>query len=186
MRAKLGRDSRAAITRPGSHSHNAIRLAQKHAGKNDAPFRRLRISLFIVGLMAVGYYAYTLSDQYVYQAYENWAFNQQIAGHSNVAFTVFLSEKTHLRLLAGSAAKTRAVSKTESPRPTPARFVEGDLLGRVSIERLGLSAMVREGVSAATLQTAVGHVPTTALPGQPGNFAIAAHRDTLFRALKDY
>ncbi len=35
------------------------------------------------------------------------------------------------------------------------------------------------------LKVAVGHVPSTALPGQPGNFAIAAHRDTLFRALKD-
>ena len=31
----------------------------------------------------------------------------------------------------------------------------------------------------------MGHVPSTALAGQPGNFAIAAHRDTLFRALKD-
>jgi sortase A len=32
---------------------------------------------------------------------------------------------------------------------------------------------------------AVGHIVGTALPGQPGNFAVAAHRDTLFRALKD-
>jgi sortase A len=31
----------------------------------------------------------------------------------------------------------------------------------------------------------VGHIPSTSLPGQDGNFAIAAHRDTLFRALKD-
>jgi sortase A len=35
------------------------------------------------------------------------------------------------------------------------------------------------------LSTAVGHIPSTSLPGQDGNFAIAAHRDTLFRALKD-
>jgi len=50
---------------------------------------------------------------------------------------------------------------------------------------LGLSAIVREGVGAHTLSTAVGHIPSTSLPGQDGNFAIAAHRDTLFRALKD-
>ena len=40
-------------------------------------------------------------------------------------------------------------------------------------------------MDAKTLSIAVGHVPSTALPGQTGNFAIAAHRDTLFRALKD-
>jgi sortase A len=45
--------------------------------------------------------------------------------------------------------------------------------------------MVREGVDNETLSRAVGHLPYTALPGQTGNFAIAAHRDTLFRALKD-
>jgi sortase (surface protein transpeptidase) len=44
---------------------------------------------------------------------------------------------------------------------------------------------VREGVDNDTLSKAVGHVPTTAWAGQSGNFAIAAHRDTLFRALKD-
>ena len=36
-----------------------------------------------------------------------------------------------------------------------------------------------------TLSSAVGHVPSTQAPGAIGNFAIAAHRDTLFRALKD-
>ena len=55
----------------------------------------------------------------------------------------------------------------------------------LEIPRLNLSAIVREGVDQHTLGIAVGHIPSTALPGQPGNFAIAAHRDTLFRALKD-
>jgi sortase A len=40
-------------------------------------------------------------------------------------------------------------------------------------------------VDTSVLSNAVGHVPTTAPAGDPGNFAIAAHRDTLFRALKD-
>jgi LPXTG-site transpeptidase (sortase) family protein len=64
-------------------------------------------------------------------------------------------------------------------------LAEGALLGRVEIARLGVSAIVREGVGGQTLSTAVGHIPSTSLPGQDGNFAIAAHRDTLFRALKD-
>ena len=36
-----------------------------------------------------------------------------------------------------------------------------------------------------TLRVAAGHVPGTALPGDAGNAAFAAHRDTFFRPLKD-
>ena len=43
---------------------------------------------------------------------------------------------------------------------------------------------MREGVGRDILGLAVGHVPGTAVPGQPGNVAIAGHRDTLFRGLR--
>jgi LPXTG-site transpeptidase (sortase) family protein len=58
------------------------------------------------------------------------------------------------------------------------------LIGRLEIPRLGLSAMVREGVEPSTLRRAVGHVPGTALPGQRGNFVVAGHRDSFFRDLR--
>src|SRR6266849_5442615 len=45
--------------------------------------------------------------------------------------------------------------------------------------------MVREGVDDRTLDIAADHIPHTALPGQTGNVGVAAHRDTLFRNLKD-
>jgi len=45
--------------------------------------------------------------------------------------------------------------------------------------------MVREGIDGRTLNLAIGHIPSTALPGRPGNVGLAAHRDTLFRGLKD-
>jgi sortase A len=69
----------------------------------------------------------------------------------------------------------------------PARSVlrEGALVGRLEVPRLGMSVMVLEGVSADTLRVAAGHVPETALPGNAGNTAIAAHRDTFFRGLGD-
>ena len=44
--------------------------------------------------------------------------------------------------------------------------------------------MVREGIGEKTLRVALGHVPGTALPGTPGNVAVAGHRDTLFRPLR--
>jgi sortase A len=64
------------------------------------------------------------------------------------------------------------------------RLKNGQVLGRLSIPRLGVSSVVREGDDEATLSLAVGHIPSTALPGQAGNVGVAAHRDTIFRALR--
>jgi len=59
------------------------------------------------------------------------------------------------------------------------------LLGRLEIPRLDLRVVVEEGVDDATLRRAAGHLPGSARPGQPGNVVVAAHRDTLFRPLRD-
>jgi sortase A len=59
------------------------------------------------------------------------------------------------------------------------------LIGKLKIDRLGISVIVLEGVEDGTLRLAAGHVPDTALPGQFGNVAIAAHRDTFFRPLRN-
>jgi sortase A len=59
------------------------------------------------------------------------------------------------------------------------------LIGRIEIPRLLLSVVVVEGIGRTTLRRVVGHIPGTALPGQPGNVGLAGHRDTLFRPLKD-
>jgi sortase A len=45
--------------------------------------------------------------------------------------------------------------------------------------------MVVQGDSPSILQRAVGHLPGTALPGEAGNVALAGHRDTFFRPLRD-
>jgi sortase A len=76
-----------------------------------------------------------------------------------------------------------------SPAPPPSSAApgpkSGDPIGRLIIPRLHLRAMVREGADAGTLDVALGHVPGTALPGHAGNVAIAGHRDTLFRCLRN-
>lgn len=59
------------------------------------------------------------------------------------------------------------------------------LVGRVEIDRLGLSAMISEGTTSATLRRAVGHITGTALPGRPGNVGLSAHRDTFFWPLRN-
>src|SRR5579875_727645 len=176
-----------SYVRPGSHSHNVGRRRPIAQVKHFTALHWVRLLLLVLGLSALGYYGYSLSDQYVYQAYQNWAFDQEIAGRPSVTFADYVREQTPFGFLVGTkSAKPVSVASAPSANGmAPARPEEGSLLGRVSIARLNLSAMVREGVDAKTLSVAVGHVPSTALAGQDGNFAIAAHRDTLFRALKD-
>jgi sortase A len=60
----------------------------------------------------------------------------------------------------------------------------GGLIGRMEIPALGLSAIVMEGTSTATLRHALGHISGTALPGAPGNIAVSGHRDTFLRPLR--
>ena len=74
-----------------------------------------------------------------------------------------------------------AVSRSPRPRTFPA--TTGDLIGLIQIPRLDLSVVVIEGASAKVLRRGAGHIPGTALPGDPGNTAISGHRDTFFLPL---
>jgi sortase A len=76
----------------------------------------------------------------------------------------------------------------QSPQPTPEKqktLETNSLVGRLSIPRLRLTAMVREGDGESTLSLAAGHIPGTALPGQKGNVGVAGHRDAIFRGLRE-
>lgn len=46
---------------------------------------------------------------------------------------------------------------------------------KLTVPKLGYSAVVREGVGLDVLASGPGHYPTSAWPGQPGNVAVAAH-----------
>lgn len=60
----------------------------------------------------------------------------------------------------------------------------GELLGRLEIPSVGVSSVVLEGDDEKTLRRAVGHISDTAFPGDPGNIALAGHRDSFFRGLR--
>ena len=79
----------------------------------------------------------------------------------------------------------RLVNNQQAPGVTSRPVPAAGLVGRIEIPRLDLSVMVAEGVEPTTLRRAAGHIPGTALPGQPGNVGIAGHRDTLFRPLRN-
>jgi len=67
----------------------------------------------------------------------------------------------------------------------PHVLLEGEVIGEIQVPRLGLDAMVMQGDSASNLQRAVGHISSSALPGEGGNVALAGHRDTFFRPLRE-
>jgi len=72
----------------------------------------------------------------------------------------------------------RKMAKVRKPR-------RDEMIGRIEIPRVKVSAVVKEGVDTQVLSRAVGHVPHTALPGEKGNVGVAAHRDTFFRGLRN-
>jgi len=78
-------------------------------------------------------------------------------------------------------SRVENVSRSERPR----LVIDGEVMGEMEVARLGLKVIVLHGDSPTILQRAVGHIPGTALPGQAGNVALAGHRDTFFRPLKD-
>jgi sortase A len=117
--------------------------------------------LLLGGLVALGFVAYSYVARTVYQAYQSWKFDRALA--SSVE-----QPQTHVALPLG-----------------PGHATADGVIGRISIPRLKINAVVKDGVSDRMLGLAVGHIRSTALPGSPGNVGLAAHRDTLFRNLKD-
>jgi len=69
-----------------------------------------------------------------------------------------------------------AVDPVTAPPMAPPE--EGSPVGVITIPKIGLQAVVVEGIDRADLKKGPGRYPGTSLPGQPGNAAIAGHRTT--------
>jgi sortase A len=117
-----------------------------------------------------------------------------VAGLSGLAYSVIVTiEARHYQTWAreqsqkpSSDLEALATPTNPTEFPTHAaspRSLRIALVGRVDVPRIHLSAMIAEGSTTPVLDLAVGHVPGTALPGETGNTALAAHRDTFFRRL---
>jgi sortase A len=124
--------------------------------------RRIEYGLLLAGAIAVGIWGSSYVRRAVYQAWGNLVLNRQIESYPQ------------------DTSPPSAASQAKAP---PLR--NGTLIGRLAIPRLQVRAIVREGAGRDTLDVALGHIPGTALPGQPGNAGIAGHRDTLFRGLQN-
>jgi len=150
--------------------------------------RALERIFLLVGLLALDCFVWVNTSSVLYQAYEDWAFDQTLRGLTP-SMGGFMSAEVGWWRTGGSDVASKAES---SPGSLPAPGAPNDaapalrsVIGRLEIPRLNLSVMVREGADEGTLSRAVGHIPGTALPGNIGNVGLAGHRDTFFRALRN-
>lgn len=82
---------------------------------------------------------------------------------------------------------TASSPPVDGPPVPPAKVPEARpalALGRLQIPAIRLSAMVLDGDDPWSLNGAIGHIAGTAYPGEPGNLALAGHRDSFFRDLR--
>ena len=120
-------------------------------------WRPIQRSLLWFGVAALAYVSATAVYATLYQGYQSRRFEAELA-------------------------VTTDISRPIPEAPTDLH--EGALLGRIDIDRIGLSVMVLQGIEERTLIAGAGHVPGTSVPGSEGNVVIAAHRDTFFRKLE--
>lgn len=138
--------------------------------------RAVEIFLWIVAVASIGYCSVAYAGAAVHQ-YREKALLKQTRTASDAAAVPSPA-------LAAYAESSGALTLGSTSTSTSSALGYG-VLGVVEIPRLGISSVVEEGVDSSTLWEAVGHLPGTAMPGQNGNSALAAHRDTYFRGLGD-
>ena len=124
---------------------------------------RFEAALWLVAVALLGTVAWTLADAHLFQ--------RQAAARLERAWAT------------PSAARPLEVTASADRAPRGG-IASGTPLARLSIPRLGASAVVAEGTDDHVLRRALGHLPESALPGEDGNVAVAGHRDTFFRALE--
>lgn len=108
-----------------------------------------------------------------------------VAGIAALGYAAYALFDLH-EYQATETARFEVASAPSLPsRPMVRAIAHGAIIGEIEVPRLRLKAIVVQGESPDVLRRAVGHLPETALPGEAGNVALAAHRDGLFRPLRN-
>ncbi len=121
-------------------------------------------ALFLIAFLAFAWVGATAADRFLYQRMESARLAEVLPG-----------EET---------AQPSPIAETPARRSAAAALAADGVIGRITIPAAAVDAIVVQGVDDRTLRRAVGHVPSTALPGDSGNVALAGHRDTFFRGLR--
>ena len=107
-----------------------------------------------------------------YQRRMTQEFERALAGPEST--TTSAPPTTGVTTPGDTTVPTTAPQGTQAPPAPPV----GDAIAILKIPKLGVEKAVVQGVSLSLLKRGPGHYPSTPLPGQPGNAAIAGHRTT--------
>ncbi|HWM92746.1 MAG TPA: class D sortase [Thermoanaerobaculia bacterium] len=152
----------------------------------------LERALFLAGILCLGIFAWSWIDTRLFERQQNERLEQALSAPATSPRTPRPVNRSPQRPAAETDSfasfeeGAEAVQEKSRKEPPPLAADEGDLVGRIEVPRLGVSAIVLEGVGKRTLRRGAGHIPATARPEEgEGNVGIAAHRDSFFRGLKD-
>jgi sortase A len=178
---------------PQSVSELKARHARPTKSASRLFFEFVQYFCLLLGLVCLGDVALYYGRAGIFQSYQRWRFDQSLRHRlpSLEPLVVRWGDRVLGAILRTPNARPQqdgaqapAPAPPSSPPVTPS-LPTGSVIGEMRIPRIGVSVMVLEGDDEGILQKAVGHVPSTALPGAIGNVAVAGHRDTFFRALKE-
>lgn len=136
--------------------------------------------LIFVGLGAIMVWLWAKSDGALYQYVQSVHFEAEtVVDDLPVGLPTVREMRPQLAPKAPNPAAPRLL-------PALAMLLDSDprIVGKMEIPSIDLSVMIREGVDSATLRKAAGHLPSSVLPGEPGDFVVLGHRDTFFRPLR--
>lgn len=132
--------------------------------------------LLAVGLLALGAFGWLKFEEIHGQRQLQAEFNRQLQSAPRMP---------------AAAGKTPSRESRPARTPTPEAGtaahvppIQAPIVGRLTAERIGLNVVVVDGTDAEALRSAAGRLPNNVQPGDAGNLAIAAHRDTYFEPLR--
>lgn len=102
-------------------------------------------------------------------------------GYAGRGAWIFVKAKVAQVLLARAWTATRAGERAVKPWP----WADTWPVARLRVPRLGIETIVLAGASGEAMAFGPGHLGESARPGTAGNVALAGHRDTHFRFLRD-
>lgn len=150
--------------------------------------RWIERSLFLIGIVCLGIWVYAFVDARLTQRREEQHLEEALRQKSLHTTSTPAPSSPKAQQGSTPAAETDALGsfqKQDEAFAPEAALEEGALIGRIEIPSVGVSAIVLHGIGSKTLRRGVGHIPGTPLPQHGGNFGLAGHRDSFFRALKD-
>jgi LPXTG-site transpeptidase (sortase) family protein len=103
----------------------------------------------------------------LFAAYEVWGKTAAVNAHQNDLNSQLAQEWN---------GPTAAPSASAGPKADVLPPPDGRAIARLYIPRMNKQWIVVQGVTPADIRFAPGHYPTSAMPGQTGNFSVAGHR----------